>query len=57
MEQQVKVDPVSGGIDPAEITYVTFTGSTNRATGTAIYDHAAHAQMGVAAAKAWLAGP
>jgi hypothetical protein len=47
-------DPSSGGIDPADITYVTFTGTTNQATGTQIYDHDAHTRMGVSAAKAWL---
>lgn len=46
--------PVDGGIDPAEVTYVTFTGATPRVTGAAIYDHAAHATLGATAAAAWL---
>jgi hypothetical protein len=47
-------DPNEGGIDPAEVTYVTFTGASNRATGNDIYSHDKHTAMGVAAAKAWL---
>jgi hypothetical protein len=50
-------DPNNGGIDPLDITYVTFTGSANQAKGQDIYDHDKHTQMGVAAAKAWLAAP
>lgn len=49
--------PVNGGIDPAQVTYVTFTGTTPRASGNVIYDHAAHTAMGVSAAQAWLAEP
>lgn len=48
-------DPNEGGIDPAEVTYITFTGAANRATGTDIYSHDKHTAMGVVAAKAWLA--
>jgi hypothetical protein len=47
-------DPNEGGIDPADVTYVTFTGATNRATGNDIYSHDKHTAMGIAAAKAWL---
>ena len=50
-------DPNLGGIDLAEVTYVTFTGSSNRATGSDIYDHAKHTTMGIAAANTWLATP
>jgi hypothetical protein len=50
-------DPINGGIDPAQITYVTFTGAANRATGSAIYDHAQHVTLGVDAANAWLVEP
>jgi hypothetical protein len=46
--------PNEGGIDPADVTYVTFTGATNRATGKDIYSHDKHTAMGIAAAKAWL---
>ena len=49
--------PISGGIDPADITYVTFTGAANQAKGADIYDHDKHTTMGVAAAKAWVTGP
>lgn len=49
--------PVSGGIDPSEITYVTFTGAANQVKGTDIYDHGKHTQIGAAAATAWLAAP
>jgi hypothetical protein len=48
-------DPNQGGIDPAEVTYITFTGTANRATGSEIYSHDQHTAMGIAAAKAWLA--
>jgi hypothetical protein len=47
-------DPNQGGIDPAEVTYVTFTGAANRATGSAIYSHDTHSTMGAAAASQWL---
>jgi hypothetical protein len=47
--------PIDGGIDPAEITYVTFTGAGPRASGADIYDHGDHAAKGVAAATSWLA--
>jgi hypothetical protein len=47
-------DPNEGGIDPADVTYVTFTGPSNRATGNDIYSHDKHTAMGIAAAKAWL---
>ncbi len=49
--------PSTGGIDPADVTYVTFTGASNQATGDEIYDHALHTSMGVAAAQAWLTTP
>ncbi|HVU03699.1 MAG TPA: glycoside hydrolase family 75 protein, partial [Polyangiaceae bacterium] len=49
--------PIDGGIDPADVAYVTFTGANARATGTDIYDHATHESLGEAAARAWLAGP
>jgi chitosanase len=49
-------DPVTGGVDPQDIYYVTFTGAQNQATGSDIYDHTVHTQMGIAAANAWLAG-
>lgn len=49
--------PIDGGIDASEVTYVTFTGSTPRATGSVIYDHDAHVTLGVAAANVWLAEP
>jgi hypothetical protein len=48
-------DPNEGGIDPAEVTYITFTGATNRATGNDIYSHDKHTAMGIVAAKTWLA--
>lgn len=48
-------DPNEGGIDPAEVTYVTFTGEANRATDNDIYSHDKHTTMGIAAAKAWIA--
>ena len=48
-------DPNQGGIDPAEVTYVTFVGATNRATGSDIYAHDKHTAIGVAAALQWLA--
>jgi hypothetical protein len=47
-------DPNNGGIDAADITYVTFTGATARATGADIYDHVKHGQIGATAARAWL---
>ena len=47
--------PIDGGIDPSAITYVTFTGAPNRATGNEFYDHARHVEIGVDAANAWLA--
>lgn len=47
-------DPNQGGIDPAEVTYVTFVGATNRASGNDIYAHDTHTAMGVAAAHQWL---
>jgi hypothetical protein len=50
-------DPNHGGIDPADVTYVTFTGSENRAKGGDIYAHENHTDMGITAAKAWLATP
>ncbi|MBL8622816.1 MAG: glycoside hydrolase family 75 protein [Myxococcales bacterium] len=49
--------PIDGGIDPAEVTYVTFTGAGPRAVGPVIYDHAAHAALGESAASAWLREP
>lgn len=49
--------PIDGGIDASDVTYVTFTGATARATGAVIYDHAAHEALGVAAAEVWLRGP
>jgi hypothetical protein len=48
-------DPNEGGIDPADVTYVTFTGATNRATGADIYSHDTHTSMGIIAARAWIA--
>jgi len=48
-------DPNQGGIDLAEVTYVTFVGATNRATGSDIYTHDKHTAIGVAAALQWLA--
>lgn len=48
-------DPNEGGIDPADVTYVTFTGAPSRATGNDIYSHDKHTAMGIAAAKTWLA--
>lgn len=50
-------DPEMGGIDAADVTYITFTGSQNVAKGQDIFDHAKHTQLGVTAAKAWLAAP
>jgi hypothetical protein len=47
-------DPNQGGIDPADVTYVTFTGAANRATGAAIYSHDTHTNMGAAAASRWI---
>jgi hypothetical protein len=47
-------DPSQGGIDAADVTYVTFTGASNRATGAEIYSHTKHTSVGIAAAKAWL---
>lgn len=49
--------PIDGGIDPAEVTYVTFTGAAPRAVGPVIYDHAAHAALGETAARTWLSEP
>lgn len=48
-------DPNEGGIDPADVTYVAFTGSAERATGQDIYDHEKHTALGRAAAAAWIA--
>ena len=48
-------DPNNGGIDPLDVTYVTFTGATARASGQDIYNHDKHTALGEAAAKAWLA--
>jgi hypothetical protein len=48
-------DPNEGGIDPADVTYVTFTGATSRATGNDIYSHDKHTAMGIAVARTWLA--
>src|SRR5262249_27773179 len=50
-------DPNTGGDDALDYTYVTFTGSSALAKGKDIYDHNKHTQIGIAAAKAWLAGP
>jgi hypothetical protein len=47
-------DPNNGGIDPLDVTYVTFTGTTPRASGQDIYNHDKHTALGEAAAKAWL---
>jgi hypothetical protein len=47
-------DPNQGGIDPADVTYVTFTGASNRATGSAIYSHDTHSSLGAAAASRWV---
>jgi hypothetical protein len=49
--------PINGGIDPADITYVTFTGAANQAKGADIYSHATHTRMGISAANTWLATP
>jgi hypothetical protein len=46
-------DPNNGGIDPLDVTYVTFTGTTPRASGQDIYNHDKHTALGEAAAKAW----
>jgi hypothetical protein len=48
-------DPNMGGIDPLDVTYVTFGGTTARLSGGDILDHAKHTAVGEAAAKAWLA--
>jgi hypothetical protein len=48
-------DPNNGGIDPLDVTYITFSGTTARASGQDIYDHDKHTALGEAAAKAWLA--
>lgn len=50
-------DPNRGGIDPADVTYVTFTGASNRVRGADIYDHARHGALGAAAARSWIDGP
>ncbi len=50
-------DPIMGGIDPSEITYVTFTGAQNQVKGVDLYDHAKHTQVGATAAAAWVAAP
>jgi hypothetical protein len=50
-------DPNQGGIDPADITYVTFTGAANRVRGADIYDHAKQATLGGTAARAWVGAP
>jgi hypothetical protein len=50
-------DPNTGGIDPLDVYYVTFTGAQNLAQGDDIYSHDKHTAMGTAAAKAWLASP
>jgi hypothetical protein len=50
-------DPNQGGIDPADVTYVTFTGAANRVRGADIYDHATQTVLGGAAARAWVSGP
>jgi hypothetical protein len=50
-------DPNTGGIDPSEISYVTFTGAQNQMKGADLYDHAKHTQVGAAAAAAWVAVP
>lgn len=47
-------DPNSGGIDEAEVTFITFTGTANQVKGTDIYDHETHTRIGSTAAKAWL---
>ena len=47
-------DPNNGGIDPLDVTYVTFTGTTPRASGADIYSHDKHTALGEAAASAWL---
>jgi len=47
-------DPNNGGIDPLDVTYVTFTGTTPRASDQDIYNHDKHTALGEAAAKAWL---
>ena len=49
-------DPNNGGIDPLDVTYVTFTGTTPRASGQDIYSHDKHTALGEAAAKAFV-GP
>jgi hypothetical protein len=48
-------DPSTGGIDPADVTYITFTGEANVVTGQQIFDHGKHTELGIVAAKAWLA--
>lgn len=50
-------DPITGGVDPSEITYVTFTGVQNQMKGVDLYDHAKHTQVGATAAAAWVAAP
>jgi hypothetical protein len=47
-------DPNNGGIDPLDVTYVAFTGTTPRASGQDIYNHDKHTALGEAAAKTWL---
>ena len=49
--------PIDGGIDLAEVSYVTFTGPTARATGRDIYEHARHVAIGEVSAASWLAEP
>ncbi|HXK18688.1 MAG TPA: glycoside hydrolase family 75 protein [Polyangiaceae bacterium] len=48
-------DPNNGGIDPLDVTYVTFSGTTPRVSGADFLDHDKHTALGEAAATAWLA--
>jgi len=48
-------DPNNGGIDPLDVTYVTFSGTTPRVSGADFLDHDKQTALGEAAAKAWLA--
>jgi hypothetical protein len=48
--------PNNGGIDPLDVTYVTFTGNAPRASGQDIYNHDKHTALGETAAKAFV-GP